>query len=44
MENYQNYWLTRNLKGFCPPHINPELEIVYVKSGALPVIYDTQTL
>ncbi len=41
MEQTELYWLTRNPNMFCPPHINPEIEIVYVKHGTLGVTYDS---
>ena len=44
MDAYKSYVLMNRLEMFCPPHINPETEVICVKQGTVKVIYDTQAL
>lgn len=42
MDNPDHNCMIRKANYFCPPHINPELEIVWVKNGTLKITCDNR--
>ena len=44
MEAYKSYVLINTLDMFCPHHINPEAEVIWVKQGTVKVVCDTHEL
>lgn len=44
MKENKDKIMVRNPNRYCRPHINPEIEVVWVKRGSLRVIYDTREM
>lgn len=44
MLTYKSEVLINKLSMFCPPHINPESEVIWVKQGTVNVVYDTHEM